>query len=105
MAIGLNFALQQNTVNKSPSTEPLPKHPRPGINRRPIRFVENAYMRTSNTQGSTKVGRTEHMLIDLPTTSLIDETLRAKMTRHGVSGASEPSPTTLYRWVVDSVAV
>ena len=62
-------------------------------------------MRISTTQGSTKIGRTEHMLIGLPITSVIDDILRAKMTRHGVSGAPEPSPTALYRWVVDSAAV
>ena len=62
-------------------------------------------MHISNTQGSTKISGTEHMLNGLPNTSVIDDILRAKMTRHGVPRASDPSPTTLYRWVVDSVAV
>ena len=62
-------------------------------------------MRISTAQGSTESGGTEHTLTGLPNTSAIDDILRAKMTRHGVSGAFEPSPTTLYIWVVDSVAV
>ena len=62
-------------------------------------------MRISNTQWSTKIGGTKDMLNGLPNASVIDDILRAKMTRHGVSRASEPSPTMLYRWVVDSVVV
>ena len=62
-------------------------------------------MRISNTQWSTKIGRTELMLTGLPNTSVIDDISREKMTQHGLSRASEPSSTTLYRKVVDSVAV